>query len=752
MKTLFALLCLTGTLTWPAAAEPPAEPQKDARQLLQEGLFEEEASRNLDKAAAAYAEVIAKFDAQRTMAATAIFRLAEVKAKLGKKDEAAALWQRLVTEFPNHDPLAKLSRERLAGIGAKEPGPAAASDSPDGGEEAAEIARLRIIARNSPDLLFAPGDQNRTPLDLAVSKGWLKATEYLLSQGAKIEDTKSPYSVLALAAAQGHKAMVEFLLAHGADINAMGYIAAVQSHATALAAAVQFDRKAILTLLLDRGADVNKPDSNGKSPLLLACEKGDPETCRALLAKGADPNAAPPLSKDQNSQDPVLGGKRTPRTPLLQGVNAGRWNADLCRLLLEHGAKPLVPEKDRGSEIEAAISSGNAEALALLLPKLPKLTDADTLRLAILTANPEILKLVLQHHADINVKSETEQPILSQAIHRNWFEAIPILLEAGASPKATDNRKMTPLHFLAGSPLYGREAPQPLRVWNPQPPQQFLPRQNQVRPPMVPGQPVPNTQRPAMRTHVFAFPYAAMPRQTMQVEQTIRSMNEEWEKRRPYFEALVAKGADVNARDTDDCTPFFAFMTVNTWSTDAVAWFVAKGADLSARGKPPGYDAPLTPLEVSMPDMRQEHARRFLFPKVAKPGVILLWGDGQPLDEPREFKRKGDADAPPALADIVAEMTKPGPPQFNVTHVSIVINRKGADGAWKEAACVRVPLEKDAKLPEFPRLEWGDLVYFSPMDDRQTAAGDATAPGEGSVPAPVPAGAGGRPRTRTINQ
>ena len=82
---------------------------------LQTGLFEEEANRNLPAAIAAYEKVAKQFDQNRALAATAIFRLGEVSRKLGKTNEAAAFYQRILREFTDQDTLAKLSQQNLAG-------------------------------------------------------------------------------------------------------------------------------------------------------------------------------------------------------------------------------------------------------------------------------------------------------------------------------------------------------------------------------------------------------------------------------------------------------------------------------------------------------------------------------------------------------------------------------------------------------------------------------------------------------------
>src|SRR6185369_10567730 len=79
--------------------------------LLQQGLFEEQANRNLDAAIASYQSLAAQFDKNRQLAATAVFRLDECYRALGKTNEAAAQYQRILKDFSDEQTLATLSRQ-----------------------------------------------------------------------------------------------------------------------------------------------------------------------------------------------------------------------------------------------------------------------------------------------------------------------------------------------------------------------------------------------------------------------------------------------------------------------------------------------------------------------------------------------------------------------------------------------------------------------------------------------------------------
>ena len=110
---LQAVFLLSGLPGQALAQETPPAARPDTAQLLREALFEEQGVRDLEKAAAGYQKVIAAYDAERAFGATALYRLAEVRRAQNKKDEASSFYQRLLTEFPTHDPLARLSRENL---------------------------------------------------------------------------------------------------------------------------------------------------------------------------------------------------------------------------------------------------------------------------------------------------------------------------------------------------------------------------------------------------------------------------------------------------------------------------------------------------------------------------------------------------------------------------------------------------------------------------------------------------------------
>lgn len=88
-------------------------------------------------------------------------------------------------------------------------------------------------------------------------------------------------SPLMLAALKGQVALVEQLIAHGADVNKTGW--------TPLHYAATGGNAEILAMLLAHDVDLNAASPNGTTPLMMAARYGSPECVKLLLEAGANP-------------------------------------------------------------------------------------------------------------------------------------------------------------------------------------------------------------------------------------------------------------------------------------------------------------------------------------------------------------------------------------------------------------------------------------------------------------------------------
>jgi ankyrin repeat protein len=138
------------------------------------------------------------------------------------------------------------------------------------------------------DFLIASGAVLGLPEAAAV--GILARVRELVEKNHAQANSFSPdgFPVVALAAFLGHLEVVQYLVAHGADI---GAAATNGSGYNALTGAVTSGHATVVQWLLEHDANANYRYSAGYSPLLTAAANGRLDIAKLLLAHGADPHA-----------------------------------------------------------------------------------------------------------------------------------------------------------------------------------------------------------------------------------------------------------------------------------------------------------------------------------------------------------------------------------------------------------------------------------------------------------------------------
>ena len=373
----------------PARAEEPS-----LKDLLRDGLYAEEVSRDPEAAARQYEHLLARHAEQNAIAATALFRLAEVRRKQERKDEAIQLYQQLLAEFPQADPQAKLARENLTAMGGKAPAAEPAEEDP----EAMEIARLRNLLLTSPD-------RARDPKELreAVTSNMPKVVRFLLESGVKTEGSRA----LENAASDGYLEILKILLSHAKE--------QVANHGgKALAEAVLNGRTEVVRTLLLAKVDVN----------------WQPDSC-----------ALPSI--------PLTFSPARVGTPLMNSIEIG--NSELTALLLESGADVKLAANGTGyTALHLAAGSLNKDAPALVerlielgadvnaLSKQPPSNrpfdhNVSPLQLAVTCHAWDCAKALIRHGADLK-QPELFSPFCQPSSSQVDLSKVKFLLENGADP------------------------------------------------------------------------------------------------------------------------------------------------------------------------------------------------------------------------------------------------------------------------------------------------------------------------------
>jgi cytohesin len=328
--------------------------------------------------------------------------------------------------------------------------------------EAAIIGDAKILQA----LLAAGADPNfenpegETPIMEAARVGNIEAARELLAAGADINATEKwgGQSALMWAAARSQPAMVRFLAANGADLDAHGVIR-------------QWERKIITE---PRPKDMNK---GGFTPLLYAAREGCIDCARALIEAGADPNLADPervtplnmallnlhydfaaylieAGADVDKWDlfgrtplymaadtstlPVMGNGAMVVIPSLDQHTA----LDIGRMLLEAGADPNIRLKRRPPYRNVPQDRGGDGILS---------QGATPLLRAARAGDVEFVRLLLEHNALVDLPSkEGVTPLMAAAgveygqrvtrgrnrTEEGVIETIELLLAAGADINA----------------------------------------------------------------------------------------------------------------------------------------------------------------------------------------------------------------------------------------------------------------------------------------------------------------------------
>ncbi len=219
----------------------------------------------------------------------------------------------------------------------------------------------------------AASEAGVTPLMEASRAGSLAAVKSLIAHEANVnaKETERQQTALMWAAAEKHPDVVKFLLEHGADVKAKsatheitvmdsgnrrikaakdGAMLTERGGSTALVFAAQNGDPESAKLLLGAGASPNDASAEGHSALVIATFNGNGPVARVLLEGGADPNAAgggftalhaAALRGDLETTKALLAKGANPNLPLTKGSPVRRFGSQWALPGTLAGATPV---------------------------------------------------------------------------------------------------------------------------------------------------------------------------------------------------------------------------------------------------------------------------------------------------------------------------------------------------------------------------------------------------------------------------
>jgi ankyrin repeat protein len=284
--------------------------------------------------------------------------------------------------------------------------------------------------------------------------------------------TGGGFTPFLFAAQQGDVESARILLAHGADVNE-----ATPEEGSALVIASASGHEKLALFLLENGADPNAKDGFGMRPLHYALHDGllaissyiprptdrlgwlrpnMPELVKALLARGADPNAriehdVPPYDYMPISRSAILNLPQITlagATPFLLATASG--DPGLMKTLVEGRANPTVATVANTTALMIASGMGHERGgITNVVQYEDRVQSAEERARRLETVK---LAYDLGAGSDIDAVNEKVQTALHAAVFMGWTDVVKFLAEKGADLNAKDKYGETPVSIAMGDP------------------------------------------------------------------------------------------------------------------------------------------------------------------------------------------------------------------------------------------------------------------------------------------------------------
>ncbi len=414
----------------------------------------------------------------------------------------------------------------------------------------------------------------------AAQKGDLEEARALIDKGVdiKIAD-ENGLAALHHAAIYGHRDVITLLTSRGANVNVTN-----QDGWTPLHYAIFHGRKDVIEELIAHGADVDIKDKKGKIPLFLALERDRQDIALLLINAGADIHATADDGETLLHRAALLGQCEVSKALLDRGfdVNSLRgygW------IPLHRAVRGYALRDSHVDMVKLLVARGAAIDTKDVNGSTPLNIATETIMMTSSQGEPPLYRIVrflISEGADINSKSKYGWPALHWAVSTAQKDLVELLIAKGAGIDSTDWGGSTPLHWAVHN---NREYKQRL-----------IDLTAEIK---------------ATTTGVNAASTES-PKQI-----GIMQSSKVAEISKDLVRLLIAKGANVNAKNKDGDTPLIE--AAKGAELEVVKLLVASGASINVKNK---HD--ITPLENAARNGRADILELLLIAQ----GHVSDWASG----------------------------------------------------------------------------------------------------------------------------
>ncbi|KAL9601099.1 MAG: hypothetical protein Q9179_002987 [Wetmoreana sp. 5 TL-2023] len=279
--------------------------------------------------------------------------------------------------------------------------------------------------------------QGRTALHQAARRGYASIVKTLVEHGADVDvENELGWIPLQDAAASGQETVVEQLLKHMV-IPRSPVLTELITGARLRAAVARDDYHVVQELLMKPEIDVTIPDQDGRTALHHAAYRGQKETVRSLLERGASVHARIADSRYIFVSEPfnilIEGDTECQRITPLHNA-AGKGHADIVEILLSHRADIHAAGCLGKTAFSAAVIEGHANVAKMLLERGTKVSETDRddgLYRSAMFGHEDLVRLLLENEVDEERDTERGKGALARAEMNNHAGIVELMKRHG---------------------------------------------------------------------------------------------------------------------------------------------------------------------------------------------------------------------------------------------------------------------------------------------------------------------------------